>query len=804
MKYVCIHGHFYQPPRENPWLEAVEPQDEAAPYHDWNERINAECYAPNTASRILDDRDRIVDIVNNYGRISFDFGPTLLAWMEERAPEVYRAVLDADRESRERFQGHGSAMAQAYNHVILPLASREDKEIQVAWGIRDFELRFGRSPEGMWLPETAVDIETLETLAAHEIRFTILAPSQAARVRPVGASEWQDVSGARIDPTLSYVQRLPSGRSIALFFYDGAASRAVAFERLLHRGENLARTLTSLVRDDGRPRLGHIATDGETYGHHHPHGDMALAFALRAIETQALATVTNYGAFLDVSPPAHEVEIVERTSWSCVHGVERWRSNCGCRTGGAPGWSQAWRVPLRESLDWLRLRVAPHLRRAEQAVFQAPAKAVLEYVELILDRSVDSVDRFLARHARPGPLSPEERVKALKLLELERQLQLMYTSCGWFFSDVSGIETVQILRYSGRAVQLARDLFHSETESLEREFLELLGLAKSNRPEMGSARELYQRNVKPSQATFESIAAHYAIASLFEPYPERARLYCYEVERSDSLSRQAGKTRLLSGCARITSRVTRASARLVYAVLHLGGHTVTAGVKKLAEGACHPELGRTLEKPFEKGDSQSVLRLIDREFGPEVYDLKSLFGDEQRRVVGSLLRTTLEEAETALGQLYEHHGATMRFLADLGVPPPRALSVASEVMINSYLRRALAADTVDESEIASFIRDAAMEGISLDAPTLAFTARRSLELLAESFFDAPEDFDALARLRKKVKVAISMPFEVELWKVQNMYFHAMKRLLRQALPRSWRDEFLRLGDDLSLWIPDRP
>ncbi len=799
MKYICIHGHFYQPPRENPWLEAIEPQDEAAPYHDWNERINAECYAPNTASRILDDRDRIVDIINNYARISFDFGPTLLSWLEEKAPEVYRAVLDADRESRDRFEGHGSAMAQAYNHAILPLASREDKEIQVVWGIRDFEARFGRRPEGMWLPETAVDIETLEALAAHDIRFTILAPHQAVRVRAVGESEWQDVSGARIDTTVAYVLRLPSGRSIALFFYDGPASRAVAFERLLHRGENLARKLASIVKEDGRPRLGHIATDGETYGHHHPHGDMALAFALRAIETQALATLTNYGAFLERSPPAHEVEIAERTSWSCAHGVERWRSNCGCRTGGPPGWSQAWRAPLRESLDWLRLRVAPHLRRAKGAIFAQPSKVVHDYVELILDRSVENVERFLGAHAL-RPLHPDERVTALKLLELERQLQLMYTSCGWFFSDVSGIETVQVLRYSGRAAQLARDLFPVETESLEGEYLALLSRAKSNRPEMGSARELYERNVKPSQATFESIAAHYAISGLFEPYPEKARLYCYDVERSDSHSRHAGRTRLLSGTVRITSRVTRASASLVYAVLHLGGHAVTAGVKR-ATGELASE---TLEEALENGDTQRVLRLIDREFGPETYDLKSLFGDEQRRAVESLLRSTLEEAEDALGHLYEHHGATMRFLADLGVPPPRALSLAAEVVINSQLRRALAAENVNEAEVGSLIRDAAMEGITLDGQSLAFAARRSLEDLARRFFDAPEDLDTLSRLRKKVKLSLSMPFEVELWKVQNLYFQAMEEYPNEERPRVWLDEFLALGDDLSIKIPGRP
>ncbi|HJS74873.1 MAG TPA: DUF3536 domain-containing protein, partial [Vicinamibacteria bacterium] len=759
-RYVCVHGHFYQPPRENPWLEAIEPQDEAAPYHDWNERINAECYAPNTASRILDDRDRIIDIINNYARISFDFGPTLLSWLEEKAPLVYRAVLNADRESRDRFEGHGSAMAQAYNHAILPLASREDKEIQVVWGIRDFESRFGRKPEGMWLPETAVDLETLETLAAHDIRFTVLAPSQAARVRRFGETEWQDVSGARVDTTVAYLQLLPSGRSIALFFYDGPASRAVAFEKLLHRGENLARKLASIAREDGKPRLGHIATDGETYGHHHPHGDMALAFALRAVESQALATLTNYGAFLDRAPPNHEVEIAERTSWSCAHGVERWRSNCGCRTGGPPDWDQAWRAPLREALDWLRVRVTPHLKRMEAGLFKNPRSAVHDYVELILDRSLENVDRFLGVHTR-RPLDSEERVAALKLLELERQLQLMYTSCGWFFSDVSGIETVQILRYSGRAAQLARDLFAVQTESLEREYLELLSRAKSNRTGAGSARELYERNVKPSQATFETIAAHYAISALFEPYPEKARLYCYDVETSDTLSRQAGRTRLLSGTTRITSRITRASATLVYAVLHLGGHEVTAGVKR-ASGVVS---GRALEEPFEKGDTQRVLRLLDREFGPETYDLRSLFGDEQRRAVESLLRSTLEEAEDTLGHLYEHHGSTMRFLADVGVPPPRALSVAAEVVINSHLRRALAAENVDEVEVGSLIRDAALDGVSLDSPSLAFIARRALEDLARRFFDSPEDLGMLSRLRKRVTLTLSMPFEVDLWRV---------------------------------------
>jgi alpha-amylase/alpha-mannosidase (GH57 family) len=336
-RYVCIHGHFYQPPRENPWLEAIELQDSAYPYHDWNERITAECYGPNAVSRILDSQDRIVRIVNNYARISFNFGPTLLSWMERKAPEVYRAVLDADVESRARYGGHGSALAQGYNHIILPLASLRDKRTQVAWGVADFVHRFGRRPEGMWLPETAVDVESLELLAEHGIEFTVLAPRQARGVRKVGDTAWTDVSGSRVDPSMAYRIPLPSGRSIAAFFYDGPISQGVAFEGLLHRGEQLAhRLLGAFAPARKHAQLAHIATDGETYGHHHRRGEMALAYALHYIETNKLATLTNYGQFLEKFPPTYEATVFDNSSWSCVHGVERWRSDCGCSTKNKP------------------------------------------------------------------------------------------------------------------------------------------------------------------------------------------------------------------------------------------------------------------------------------------------------------------------------------------------------------------------------------------------------------------------------------------------------------------------------------
>lgn len=797
--YVCVHGHFYQPPRENPWLEAIEPQDSAAPYHDWNERISIECYEPNTASRILDDDDRIVAIVNNYSRMSFNFGPTLLSWLEREKPSVYEAILRADRDSRQRYGGHGSALAQAYSHNIMPLASREEKEIQVIWGLRDFESRFARAAEGMWLPETAVDLATLEVLAAHGVRFTVLAPSQAARFRPMGSSDWHDVSGGRIEPRRPYLQRLPSGETISLFFYDGGLSRGVAFDGLLHRGEEFARRLASAGAGASGDVLVHIATDGESYGHHHRHGDMALAYALNALETRGWATLTNYGEFLERVPPAHEVEIHENSSWSCAHGVERWRSHCGCHTGGPNSWTQAWRAPLRASLDWLRQRAHDATRPAVERSFKDPTRALHDYIDVVLDRSHDNVESFLDRH-RKGRRTQATDVRALRLLELGRQLQLMYTSCGWFFSDLGGIETIQVLQYAGRAVQIAEDV---SGESVEDGFLARLDKARSNRVELGSGRDIYQRSVRPAKMTWERMGAHYAIASFFETYPEDAQLYCYDVSRERYHVHERDAHRLAVGRARLTSRITRASEVLSFAVLHLGGHAVTCGAHR-GSRICD-----ALESPFSRGDDDEVLASIDRCFGGNQFHLESLFGNEQRRIVDALLQSTLEDAEASHASLFEKHGPTMQFLTELGVPTPAALSVAAEVVLNGNLRRALASlarDPFGEETIGRLLAEAVREGVRLDEASLAFTATQTLERMAEEFFDDPVELDRidrLDRLRAGVRVALSMPFEVDLWWVQNLYFRCLEHHdARAGRTRQWREAFRDLGERLSIRLSE--
>lgn len=713
-RYVCIHAHFYQPPRESPWLESIEIQDSAYPYHDWNERITAECYAPIAASPVIDGEGRALAVVNDYTRVSFNVGPTLLAWMERHAPGVYRAILDADAQSRARYGGHGAAIAQAYNHMIMPLASERDKATQVAWGIRDFERRFGRAPEGMWLPETAVDTASLEALAARGIRFTILAPHQAARARRIGDEAWSDVSSGRVDTSRAYRALLPSGRQIVLFFYDGPVSRAVAFERLLDSGERFAARLTA-GHDAARPgpHLMHIATDGETYGHHHRHGEMALAHALHRIESRGLARLTVYGDYLELHPPAHDVQIEERTSWSCTHGVERWRSDCGCSSGRA-GWNQKWRGPLRAALDWLRDTLAPLYEARAGDLLRDPWRARDEYIDVVLDRSRESVDRFLAAHAL-RPLSAAEETAALKLLELQRHAMLMYTSCGWFFDDLSGIETTQILQYAGRAIQLAEEL---TGDAIEAGFLERLDAARSNLPEHGGGRRVYERFVVPARADLRRVCANHALAAVLGGSARDDGLSCapgYTLERREEHLFRKGRAKLGIGQATVRSELTRESARFTFVALHRGDLDVTAAVGSAVADEVYAALVRELGEVFEAADFTEVLHLMHHSLGGPTDSLRSLFRDEQRRVLDAFLAPRIAEVEAACRDLVARHAPLVRLLGDLEAPVPQALRAAAEVTINADLREALRAPTLDRARIAAILAEARARGLALDA-----------------------------------------------------------------------------------------
>jgi alpha-amylase/alpha-mannosidase (GH57 family) len=807
-RYLCIHGHFYQPPRESPWLEAIEIQDSAFPYHDWNERIAAECYAANAVSRIWDTEGRIAELVNNYASISFNFGPTVLLWMQKYAADAYEAILEGDRQSLEKFSGHGNALAQAYNHMILPLANTRDKNTQIIWGIKDFEFRFGRKPEGLWLPETAVDLETLDLMAQHGIDFAILAPSQASRVRPIDGTEWQDVSGGRIYPAIAYRVSLPSGRVMALFFYDGPIAQALAFEGLLDNGEVFANRLLSAFADDS-PRLVHIATDGESYGHHHRGGDMALAHALHHIESNGLAQVTNYGRYLEHHAPTYEVEIFENSSWSCVHGVERWRSDCGCNSGGHSGWNQGWRAPLRAALDWLRDAVNPAFERLAGRFLTDPWAARDDYIDIIVDRSPDRISAFLNRHAI-RPLSSEDEITVLKLLELQRHAMLMYTSCGWFFDELSGIETVQVIQYAGRTLQLADQLF---SDSFEPGFLERLELARSNIPEHRDGHNIYEKFVRPAMLDMKDVGAHYALSSLFQDIGERSSIYAYSATREDYRSFQVGGSRLVIGRATVTSEITRVSSSLCFGVLHLGDHNIACGTGEYQGAQKYEALAKEISTAFAGADFPKTILLLGKYFGSSTYSLTSLFADERRKVLNIIMGPTLIEAEAAYSSIYEHHAPLIRFMTGSGTPRPQLLSIAADLCLNAKLRKVLQGEGLDPDVVKPLLEEAHLAGANLDATALSLLLAANIERLAEQLLEHPDDLAHLERLNAAAQLLRTLPFEVNLWKTQNICYRILNTCCPDFKEKAHSDdeaarEWVRLsrvlGENFRIRLPSGP
>ena len=767
-RYVCVHGHFYQPPRENPWLEEVELQDGAAPYHDWNERITAECYRPNAGSRVLDDGGRIRRIANNYARISFDVGPTLMSWLERHAPDVFAAIRAADRESRERFGGHGSALAQPYHHSILPLATPLDQETQIEWGIRDFRARFGREPEGMWFPEAAVDLDVLGRAAERGIRFTVLSPYQAHRFRERGSSEWTTPPAGGVPTTRAYEVRLPNGRSLAAFFYDGTISSEIAFRGLLHSGTALADRLAGAFDPalGDAPQLVHVATDGETYGHHHRHGDMALAFALERLEGRSDLALTNYGEFLARFPPTFEVELHAPSSWSCAHGVGRWRSDCGCNSGTHPGWNQAWRGPLRASLDGLRDAVRPAMDQLGASLFQDPRATRLDYVDFLGPRSETDRARFLADHAA-RPLSTEETVVAWSLLELERQLQAMYTSCGWFFDDLGGIESVQVLGYASRAIQLAEERFGS---GWEEPFLDRLQKGVSNVPQVGDGRKIFEQLVRPNRISLRSVCAHFALSSLFEEYPAVARIYCYTVMGRDRRVATAGGARLAVGRAGVRSERTGAHAEFTYGALHIGGHNLFGGVRPFRSETAFRETADDLLEAFERGDIPETVRRVDANFAEATYTLRLLFRDEQRTVVTRLYDSLREGVEASFRRIYESTAPILRNLADSGAAAPAALRAAAEFHLNEELGRALERFPPDVEEVGGRLRELDRMRLRVDTAAVALPWQRAAERLWESATGGPPSPALLRTLRELLSLAETHSIEIDLSRLQNSFY----------------------------------
>lgn len=674
--FLTIHGHFYQPPRENPWLEAIELQDSALPFHDWNERINKECYNPNSVSKIVDSRNRILDVVNNYEHMSYNFGPTLLSWMEQFAPLTYERIIKADIESIPEHNGHGNAIAQVYNHIIMPLANEQDKQTQVKWGIRDFEYRFGRKPEGIWLAETAVDDDTLRVLVENGIKFTILSPYQAEKFRKKGDKEWTDVSWGNIDPARSYKYNIKSapGKTIDLFFYDGAISRSVAFDELLKDGNKFIKRLKEGVSEcRDYPQLINIATDGESYGHHTKFGDMALAYVLKIKAKDEGFTITNYAEYLEKYESDCEVEIKQASSWSCFHGVGRWKEDCGCSTGGHPGWNQKWRKPLRNALDYLRDEFAQIFEQEGAKYFDNVWEVRNKYIEVILDRNEMNVKKFQQENFKPE-LSDEDKVKAMELLEIQRQSLLMYTSCGWFFSEISGIETVQIMKYAARAMQLASRFTN---KNLEEHFLNILAEAKSNIPEHGTGKDIFERFVKPSIVTTKQIASLWALSSLYQDFEDEESVYCYTIKKEGYKKVQKGSSTFVVGHIEIQSKITLQKSNVMFALMQYAGGDFHCAIKEYSDDTEFNRLKTNLIKTFLMNPLTEIIRSMDEYFGKEYFTLKDIFIEERRKILQILLKGKLEKFAETYKVMYDEGKGSIYHLQGLGLKIPDEFKISA-------------------------------------------------------------------------------------------------------------------------------
>ncbi len=774
-KFLTIHGHFYQPPRENPWLESIEFQDSAIPFHDWNERITKECYNPNSVSKIVDNRNRILDVVNNYEKMSFNFGPTLLSWLEHNAPQTYERIIKADIESIDEHNGHGNAIAQVYNHIIMPLANEQDKQTQVKWGIRDFEYRFGRKPEGIWLAETAVDDDTLRVLVENGIKFTILSPYQALKMKKAGDKDWTDVSWGNIDPARSYRYNIKSapGKYIDLFFYDGAISRSVAFDELLKDGNKFIRRLKEGVSETRKyPQLVNIATDGESYGHHTKFGDMALSYVLKIRAEDEGFILTNYAEYLDKYRSDYEVDIKQASSWSCFHGVGRWCEDCGCSTGGHPGWNQKWRKPLRDALDYLRDELIKVYEKESPNYFNKDAWDVRNaYIDVILDRTESNIKQFQKKYLLPE-LTDDDKVKAIKLLEMQRQALLMYTSCGWFFSEISGIETVQIMKYAARAMQLASEF---SKKSPEKKFLEILEEAKSNIPEFGTGKNIYENLVKPSVITPKQITSLWGISSLYEDFEDEEDVYCYTIKRLDYQKVQKGNSTLIVSHVEITSKITLESVNQMFALMQFSGGDFHCAIKEFPGETEYNEIKDRLVLTYSKNPLTEIIRTLDESFGKEYFTLKDIFIEERRKILQIMLKGKLEKFAQIYQDMYDEGKGSIYHMQNLGLTVPNEFKISATYALSHRFNDLVVhssgfVDAALLQEAYEINLEAKKMGVTLDKkPSNDIFARKILKninRLVHSF--ERQQAEAIIEIFDYIE---KLDLDIDIAEAQNVYFN---------------------------------
>lgn len=796
LRCICLHGHFYQPPRENPWLDAVPREPSAEPDHDWNRRITNECYRPNAAARIVDPQNRVVALRNNYEWLSFDFGPTLLSWMERHEPWVIGRLVEADRRSAQRVAGQGNAMAHPYNHIILPLANRRDKETQIAWGIAEFRHRYGRSPDGMWLPETAVDNETLGLLADAGIRFTVLAPHQAAAWRPVGeeSTVWRHVRDGSIPCGRAYRHRCPNGKWIHLFFYNSRIARGIAFERLLEHSSRLL----SAIREGfdgpevppGEAWLVHAATDGESYGHHFKFGDMALAAAFLELEKDPTVELVNYATFLNRFPVRAEVEIVPETAWSCAHGIGRWRTDCGCHSGAHPDWHQKWREPLREALDMVRDALARHFEIQVSEWFRDPWAARNDYIAVIL-RGAAEKEAFFRRHQR-RTLPSEARLRILELMEMEREAMAMYASCGWFFDDISGLETQLILAHACRAMELARK---TGGPDLEQAFMKQLERAPSNLPEIGDGARVYRRFVMTQRVSPERVCAGVTMEALALRKPPREQAHAFIIRPLQEHFLCEYPVPCQVGTMEVEEVRTERRTRLGYAAIHLGGLDLRVSVQALAQGTDLEPLVNNLRSCAMEGTA-SMLRCLDELPHWESYSLKDIPEDMRMGIAYRLARDHLLFYTEFQRRFFNAHQGLLWSLREWGIALPadikdsvhriveqEILEMLSPILIGGdggevHLRQNGAEGSFRRQTLLArlqFLRSSlASWGVSQDLPEVHRALTRALR--GEMHRILSTERSSLDRLCLLVEIADALQIAFRDWWIPTLWWDLCSRL----------------------------
>lgn len=815
-RYLCIHGHFYQPQRANPWLETIEMQGDAYPWHDWNEKINAECYMVNGSAHLLDSQNKLIKIFNNYSKISFNFGPTLLSWIKMHDRKTYASIINADIAGRSVFSGHGNAIAQIYNHVIMPLASKQDKIIEVAWAISDFEANFGRKPEGIWLSETAVDTETLEILADFGIKFTILSPNQAKQTRKIAknpeSTSWFDVSDGSINTRMPYICRLPKDSSISIFFYDDSLSNKVSFGELLKNGETFAKNITGLpISKQELPEIIIIASDGETYGHHHQFGEMALSYCLDYIESKKLAKITVFGEYLQKYPPLYEVRIIENSSWSCDHGIHRWKQDCGCSSGSEqhPDWKQKWRAPLRGAIDWLaRTNSSIYIGEVQKYLkpyIDSSDEAVKSFISIMDNRTGKSAEKFFSLFLK-NPLEKPGRITFLKLLEAYRQCLLMQSSDGWFFDDISRIESIQILRHACRTMEILKDVTGRD---LEPEFLKILKIAKSNLPEYGDGKSIYLLYVKKASSDFIKISARLALEILVSGEKEISdvcNIYSFEASEITYERIHMHDCTFIIGSAAVISKLTLESKNVIFAAYRYKNKNIlnSANMSAFAKTSTDdntleiPSISMQLRKFLESANKQNnaddfmdyantgrdlsaIKDYLAKRFAGKLFTISDFIKDEQIDIVEKMMASHNSSIYPQMANILNEYKETLNDFKEKKMLNyfmdgifPNIYEFFGEYMLYNIIKK----PGLSQKDIFEMNWISEKIGIVnlINLESLGIISTKKLNETIESFSVEPENMESLKNLADFFDIIVKLKIPLNIWKSQNMIFEIKENI----------------------------